>query len=522
MKKGLFVVFILLLTLAGAAVSFATGAKEEGAKAAVQPAGGKLVDKDLEVSVMLPESPLVPVSPNMLHFQWMYEKTGIKIKFLPVPTGDYTSKKNTLLSTNDLPDIIQVTQTDVNNFAESGILVNLSKYKNQLPNFWDKVAKYPDAKFTFVDGNPYGFPVLNRWDLTRGSGLIVRSDLMKELSIPAPKTFKEYAEMLKAFKVKYPASVPYVNRNGSNNLMMSLGYSLGSGNTIMYDPQAGKFQFEPAKPETKEVLAYLNGMYRDKILDPDYVSITQTQWQEKMANGTGLSFLDNVTFAATNLPALKKKIPTAEFDTMFLPASSFGYARGLWTMPHQLGRIWAVSTKSKNVDAIIRLFNWLYTEEACDLMNLGKEGPDFIRKSDGSLAFTPETAKKYSDDQGNFVQTSMHKDRGNAAYESFIAYSDLHSYFMATPAFQMKWYTDFQQKDAAYRYQTPTPPFTAKERDAAATYQTALATIATEMFDKLIMGVQPIEDFDKFLARFKEKGLAEFEKIYNDAYNRVK
>jgi putative aldouronate transport system substrate-binding protein len=522
MKKGLLVVLILLLALAGASVSFAAGAKEEGAKAAVQPAGGKLVDKELEVSVMLSESNLVPISPNMLHFQWMFEKTGIKIKFLPVPSADYASKKNTLLSTNDLPDIIQVNQADINNFADSGIFVNLSKYRSQLPNFWDKVAKYPEGKFTFVDGNPFGFPVLNRWDLTRGSGLVVRSDLMKELSIPAPKTFKEYYDMLKSFKAKYPASVPYVNRGGAGNLMLSLGFSLGSGNTILFDPQAGKFLFEPAKAETKDVLAYLNNMYRDKLLDPDYVSVTATQWEEKIANGTGFSYLDNVGFAAKNLPNLQKKVPTADWDNLNLPTNQFGYARGLYTAPHQLDKIYAVSTKSKNIDPIMKMFNWFYTEEACDLINLGKEGVDFIRKPNGELAFTPETVKKYSDAQGNFVQTSMSKERGNAAYESFIPYSDLHAYFLSLNELQMGWHKNVQQKDKAYVFPTPTPPFTAKERDALATYRIQLATIATEMFDKLIMGVDPIDAFDKYLARYKEKGLVEFERIYNDAYNRVK
>jgi len=522
MKKCPRFVPIVLIALAGVGVSFAAGGREGGAKAAPQPSGGKLVDKDLEISVMLSESSLVPVSQNMLHFQWMYEKTGIRIKFLPVPSSDYAQKKSTLLSTNDLPDVIQVAQTDINNFADTGIFVNLAKYKSQLPNFYDKVAKYPEAKFTFVDGNPYGFPVLNRWDLTRGSGLVVRSDVMQEAGTAAPGTFQAYYDMLKAFKAKYPACVPYVNRNGANNLMATLGYSLGSGNGIQFDPQAGRFLFQPAKPETRDVLAYLNSMYREKLLDPDYVSIKGTQWEEKLANGSGLSYLDNVNFAVKHLPTLRKKIPAAGWDNLILPVNQFGYARGLYTAPHQLDKIWVVGAKGRNVDAIIRMFNWFYTEEACDLMNLGKEGVDFIRKADGTVEFTAETLRKYSDAQGNFVQTGMAKDRGNAAYESFIPYSDVHSYFLSINETQMGWYKNVQQKDKAYAFPTPTPPFTAKERETVTAIQTQLATIATEMFDKLIMGVEPIEAFDRYLARFREKGLTEFEKVYNDAYDRVK
>ncbi len=520
MKKGL----CIILAFVAAAACFAAGGTEAPAPApAAEPAKtGRLVDKDVEITVMLAESNLVPVGANMLHFQWMYERTGIRVKFMPVPSADYAQKKNTLLSTNDLPDIIQVNQTDINKFADSGIFVNLSKYKAQLPNFWDKVAKYPEAKFTFVDGNPYGFPVLNRWDLTRGSALVARSDIMKELGIAAPKTWVEYFDMLKAFKAKYPASVPYCNRNGSNNLMYSLGYSLGSGNTIMFDPQAGKYLYQPAKPETKQVLAYLNAMYREKLLDPDYVSVKAQQWEEKIASGVGLSYLDNVGFAAKHLPALRKKIPTADWTALFTPTTQWGWSRALYTAPHQLNKLYAISSKSKNIDAMIKMFNWLYTDEACDLMNLGIEGVDFVRNAKGEVEITAETRKKYSDSQGNFIPTSMHKERGNAAYESFIVYSDLHSYFLATPDFQMKWYTDVIQKDKAFTYPVPQPPFTPKEREAVAGLQTGLQTIALEMFDKLIMGTESIDAFDKYLERFKAKGVAELEKIYNDAYAKIK
>jgi len=486
------------------------------------PSTKKLVDKDIEVSVMLGESNLVPLSNDMLHYKWMYERTGIKISFLPIPSADYKQKKQTLLATGDLPEIIQVDQLDINNYSETGIFLELSQYKEQLPNFYEKVEKYPDAKFTFIDGKPFGFPTLNRWDLTRGSSLVVRKDIREELSIEIPKTFDEYYEMLKKFKASHPECIPYVNRNGSGNLMLTLGYSLGSGNTIMFDPQAGKFLFQPAKQETKQVLAYLNNMYKEKLLDPDYASVKGTAWEEKIASGIGLSFLDNVGYAAKYIPKLQEINNNVEFEVIFLPKNSFGYARGLYTAPHQLNRIWAINPKTEKIDAIIKMFNWLYTDEACDLLNLGREGIDFIREPNGEIKFTPEVIKKYSDDKGNFIKTSMHKERGNAAYECFIPYSDLHSYFLETPEIQMNWYKEIIQKDQAFTYPVPTPPFTKEERERVVNILPELEMVATEMFDKLILGIEPIETFDEYLKKFKSKGLDEIEKIYNDAYNRVK
>lgn len=527
--KGKWVVFLVLALLA-ASCSSSPGTQEETprqsptktpSQPAVTPKDGKLVDKDTEITVMLGESNLVPLSQDMKHYQRMYEQTGIKINFMPIPSADYASKKNTLLSTNDLPDIIQVAQSDVNNFADTGIFVDLSKYKDRLPNFYEKAEQIPEAKFTFINGSPFAFPTLNRWDLTRGSSLVVRSDVMEELGIAAPKTFDEFYTMLKKFKEAYPDSVPYVNRNGSKNLMMTLGYSLGSGHTIMFDPQADKFLFQPAKPETKQALTYLNKLYQEKLLDPDYISVTGAQWEEKIAAGKGLSYLDNVGFAQRHLPGLREVDGNAMWDNMLIPTNSFGYSRALYTAPQNINRLWAISSNSKHIDAAIDMFNWLYSEEAADLLNLGIEGEDFIRQADGTIELTPQVIATYNNDKGIFDSKAMHKDRGNAAYETFIPYSDLHSYFVGTDDMLLRWY-EIQQNDQAYAFPVPNPPLNAEERETVAEIQPKLETIATEMFDKLITGAETIDAFDKYMERFKAEGVDKLEKIFNDAYQRMK
>ena len=485
-------------------------------------AAGKLVSSDVTIDVMLPESPLVPLNNNFTFYQYLYDRTGIKINFIGVPSSDYSVRRSLALSTADFPDVIQIAQAQVNDFASEGIFVNLSKHKNDLPNYFNIVEKYPEAKVTFIDGESFAFPTIARWDKPRGSTLIMRQDILDALKIneASIKTFDDFYNVLKAVKNAYPNIIPFIQRGGSNSLMSLLGYSLGSDSGISFDPQQRKWVYAPVQPQTRVVLAYLHKLYSESLLDPDYATTSGTDWQQKMASNKSFSYLDNVGMANTNLPALRGIVPNASWNVIRMPQNSFGYARGLLINPHQLGRLWAVNSSSKKIDNILKLFNFLYTEEACDILNLGKEGIDFVYGPDGRPQLTPARIAKSTVD-GIYVQRVGQAETGAAAYETFIPYSDNLSYFIQLPEHQEAWYKTIEN-DPAFVYPVNAPPFNERERGRLSEIVTNLSTIATVMFDKLIMGIDNLDTFNSYVARMKAAYSDEVEKIYNDAQARLK
>ncbi|HML47006.1 MAG TPA: extracellular solute-binding protein [Clostridia bacterium] len=512
MKKRLTLGFALLLcvTLVLGGLSGASAAQE-----------GWLVDQETVLDVMMSESSLVPLSNDFTYYQLLYEKTGIKINFMAVPSSDFNTKKSLVLSTNDLPDIMLVGQSDLNLYATEDLFVNLSDHAAELPNFFEIVERYPVAKTTYIDGSAYAFPTLARWDMLRGSSLILRQDILDALGIDSAsiKTFEDFFGVMQQVKAAHPDMVPFITRGGASNQMMILGYALGSGSGITYDPQMEKWCYEPARPETKDVLAYLNRMYVEGLLDPDYATLASNEWQQKMANNQGFAYFDNVNFANTNLAALQSIVPEAVWSVIPVPLNSFGYSRAIYTNPHQISRLWVIASKSTKIDAALKLFNELYTEEACDLLNLGVEGVDFYRNEAGECLLTDEVIAKYSTD-GVFVKTAMQAVCGNAAYETFIPYSDNRAYFIQVPEHQLAWYTTIQN-DPAFALPVNPPPFTEDERDELSEITTGVNTIATEMFDKLIMGLDSLDNFDVYAQSMKEAGAERIEEIYNAAQARM-
>jgi hypothetical protein len=69
---------------------------------------GKLTDKDVTYTIALTEAALQPMRLDSPSLQVIYEKTGIKLKLMPIPEKDYATKMNTLMASGQLPDFFDV------------------------------------------------------------------------------------------------------------------------------------------------------------------------------------------------------------------------------------------------------------------------------------------------------------------------------------------------------------------------------------------------------------------------------
>jgi putative aldouronate transport system substrate-binding protein len=84
-----------------------------------------------------------------------------------------------------------------------------------------------------------------------------------------------------------------------------------------------------------------------------------------------------------------------------------------------------------------------------------------------------------------------------------------------------------QQKEALKIWAQPDnkgklPPlsFTSEEASRMALIMNDVKTYTDEMFDKFIMGVEPIENFDKFVDRLNKMNIQEAIKIEQAGYDR--
>jgi ABC-type glycerol-3-phosphate transport system substrate-binding protein len=105
-----------------AAPSSSTPASSSAAPASSEPASSEagvkpLFDTKQELTVMREENASQVIRGDSLTNKWLEETHNLKITIEAVPAASYQDKKNVLISTNNMPDIMKVTMGEVRQYA---------------------------------------------------------------------------------------------------------------------------------------------------------------------------------------------------------------------------------------------------------------------------------------------------------------------------------------------------------------------------------------------------------------------
>lgn len=474
------------------------------------------------ITVMRSDSSIQPLLKDSPALKQILTKTNIKINMEGVPSSDYDAKKKTMIATNNIPDVLHVAKADITNYAGTGIFLNLSPLIDQYaPNFKKRLESEPEANKLKVNGNFYGFPIMARKSAAANVGNfpMIRTDVLQELNLKTPTTFEELYEVLKAFKKAYPDSYPWTMRSGSAYNLRFLAYAFGSGYTIYYEPKKDKYLYGPAYPEFKEVITFLAKLYKEKLLDPNFTNLTAQQWQQNLSSGKSLFFYDNYTFAVNYNSALQQVNPKAKFDMLPLFKDASGNKRNYMDNPSSFNSF-AISSKVKNPEEIVKMFDWMYSDEGADITNFGVPGEHFTRSGD-KVTISQSLLNQFKDKQDPYRAMQSFLGTGLLAFSTFT--DDTPMLTISPP--ELKTWSDAvkQQKDRKEVIEKPLdPPFNDEEVEKLKQLTTKVDTVVTQNIDKFILGSRPLSELDAFAKEVIASGSAEIEDIYNKAWSRVK
>ena len=496
----------------------ATAATTQGATTAAT--SGKITNTDVTLRLVRSDNSAQPMKTDSLIIQEIYKRTGVKLQIEAIPGSDFSTKTQTMIATNAMPDILYDTY-NVPDFASTGVFETISDHWDIMPNIKKLMDATPDLKKLYIDNKLYYVPVLGRYVYRFGRSAMIRQDLLQETGLATPKTFDDLYAALKAIKAKHPDVYPMANRNGTSNLFICMAYSLGSGygdDGIYFDPDVngGTYLYGPAHKEFTAVLDFFAKLYKDKLLDPDYATSTGAQWQEKLSSGRSVFFFDNPTFATNYNKALAATNSAAKFAPLATPAYADGKTRGLYYNKNDLGCT-TVSSKSKNKEVALKFLDYIYSENGCDLTNFGVEGQTYD-KVNGKYVIKTSVVDKYK------TQTdplrAFYGDIGGAKL-GLARYIDER----ASEAFYdkevMGWY-DIWAKWDFMDEMVINPSFTAAENEKLKEYKTKVKTILDAEYDKFIMGTRPISEFAAVQQQIIDAGALKIEEIYNAAAARSK
>ncbi|OUS76395.1 hypothetical protein B1748_11965 [Paenibacillus sp. MY03] len=371
-------------------------AKIEGSDSNAPGEGGQtdsalVSDKPITFKWLVPDRREAPVRKDWAIFDRIFERTNARIEFEPVPSDGVTEKKQIMIATNSVTDFMTVPHADARLYGNEGVFLDLSSYIDEhAPHIKAYFEEYPAAKalVTGEDGGVYSVPGLE--GLGFNYNWIVRQDLMEEYGLKSPDTPEQLYEMLKAFKERNPDKYPLVTQGvgGTTGLYkVMLRAFTGIEGYIQLEPESGEYKFAGDHPGFVDSLEYMNKLYNEKLLDPEFAILNGAQWEERML--TGKSF---VTYhwktrnqLLTDRAAEAGLIPGYNANAMLEIAASgikkYQYSRDIFST----GGI-AISANVKDKVAAVKLLDYLLSEEGSDYLALGIDGETYDR-SEGAPKF---------------------------------------------------------------------------------------------------------------------------------------
>jgi putative aldouronate transport system substrate-binding protein len=489
--------------------------------------GNKEAEGPVKVSIYVPSRLADKIyTTDTMTFKTLAERCNMEFDIESVFSRQAGERFDVIISTGQLPDIMAGDKRDINTYGMSGAFLPLDDLIDQhAPNIKKYLIENKEALAQTVapDGKIYAIPMLSA--VRTAMGYCIRQDWLDKLNLESPKTIDDWYEVLTAFKTND------LNGNGAGDVTplvldrmweayyMNFADAWGIELNEWVDfwmVRDGKIVFAPIQPETKDFLATMAKWYKEGLIDAEFITREDTNNYHILNNKAGATCYWTGYIAGQNTNAeVLANDPNTNWQVVAPPVLKEGQEPRTYSQQAPIVNIgsWAISSSSENAVEIIKMFDYVYSDEGSLLFNFGLEGESYEMVNG-----QPDYADTVKNAEGGLVNWI----RGNGL-QALIGMRQMPEYEAASCATEdvKKQLFDYVDNDYFYPI-NPELTLTEEEKEIYDVKMSSIKTYAQEELLKFFIGARPIEEFDAFVNRINELGIEEMAKIENQAYDRYK
>lgn len=360
---------------------------------------------------------------NNIVMKKIYEETGVKVN-LQYNNVSEIERLNTMFASGDFPDLVSSPMWGMDDSATS-ILKKAAREEmiaplNELIEEYGENIKPSLSKGLALDfikydledeefGGEHYFipacitPIEERVENSL-NGLYIREDILKALNIDVTtiKTSDDIYELLKKI-----AAGGFKDANGGNVIPGGLTHSGGGigeytksftdvegGFTGLYIDENGKVRDDFYNPLLDKQILFLRKLFSEDLLDIEGLSQTSARAQEKISTGKYAlvpgKYLDIYGYCKDSL---YKTNPEMKYVALPPLLNANGNTKSYKLGGTGGGSVLFIPNGSKNAEAVIKVLNYLFTEEGYLLANFGIEGVSYQINEAGQAEFIGEYAE---------------------------------------------------------------------------------------------------------------------------------
>lgn len=466
--------------------------------------------KDVTISMMYCDGANEPYQKDWPVFEWIKEAAGVTLDMTIVPTSDYVAKRALIFNSGEIPDIVAhtfATSTDV----ASGILLPISDYEDQMPNYQAFIEKYDLRdeidKTRFPDGKYYTLPCKAHTERFQDVQWMIRTDVFEKNNLPIPKTYKELLDVGMKLKELYPDSTPITNRFGTNHILQGLAAMFGTasgwgyGDGMLYDHDTGKWTFAPTTDNYRSFLEYTNQLYQTGVLDKEFATLDSVVYEQKIVNSETFIMFDWTANKVRYNEQGKQIDPDYNVSPIYPMEGPEGdYAVG-WKSSWSQGYCFpaTLAEDEEHLAEVLAYLDWGFTDEAETLLTFGKEGETYQVNDNGIKEFIePDVAR---------VKYGLNNNE-------LTIREDLDAIYSAYTPEEMELLGEISKVVPATN---PACPLDNDTLEDASLYISTLKDYVFSMTEKFIYGTEDLANWDAFVAECEAKGAIQLQEAYDEA-----
>lgn len=431
------------------------------------------------------------------------EKFNVDMKFDFIDANVYEEKLRVMIAADQYSEAFWMNNASaIKDAVEAGkILPVTDMYKNDPA--WKKVDPKLLKPVTF---NNEIFAIVPNKSLP--NSLYYRVDWAKKLNISPPKNPDELYKMWTAFTKNdpdgngkddtYGLAISSIFDQGDELWYMFLPAALpmqqssGSGLYVDTKDNTVKNVFE-LKDDVIASLTYLNKAYKEGLMDKEFVTAKQSDAESKFLTGKAGTWPKGAHLIIPRYDKIKPNFPNADIDSV--PVMSVKYGKSYKT--NDVGsNFYVLSDKVKNKDRAMKVMAYLWGGEGQLDWIAGEQGAMYKIENNKMVWLKPEAKSTYNPGMLLTATTELKLpvpepilERSLKAIEGFDVVPDT-SFTAGSELFKNKY------------------PDIAKTASAAIT--------------KMIIGQEPVSNYDKLLQELKKAGLDEVTADVNKIYKAQK
>jgi len=414
-------------------------------------------------------------------------KIGVELETISAPWTDWPNKLNMILASGNLPDIFITYgpgDADVyEKLVNDNMLLPLSPYLDKYPNIKKRLAGLERQK---INNDFYALPV----QLTIDHSFFIRQDWLDECNLTLPETVDDLYQIAVAFREKYKiypitSSPPHTSGFFWLNPIF---FAFNGGWEVWIKEQD---QYIPCwiSAGNKQALQYINRLYKEKLIDPEFFSNSDNDKVEKFINSKAGIIMHS------SYPQLSKALfdvnPKAKIS-IFNPVKGPAGKAGMWSLD---GFFTAISINGKLTEnkrkKVLSLIDYLYSEEGLSLLRYGIKGVHWETDQNKKVPLLPKENTKYK---------SLENIDKTAGLRVFIELGGV-------------WYPEWEEnfnildqiKNTAIQYGI-TDKFTYDKTVSAKEYSKRLYDLTMQHYVKMIKSEKPDQDWETYVNEFLASG----------------